>query len=318
MRVFDAFNGDADGICALVQLRLANPEPQATLITGVKRDIALLERIDGRNGDQITALDISLDKNRPALERLLKAGAKVNYFDHHFAGEIPEHPALTAKINTQPDICTSLLVHRAVKGQFAGWAITGAYGDNLDRSASELARAQGVSESDASRLKRLGICVNYNAYGATEEDLHFTPQDLYRRMNRFQDPLEFLDNDGETFSKLENGYEEDLQSARNAEILLEKPNAAVMRLPDEPWSRRVSGVFGNELANDFPDRAHAVVTQGARGLLVSVRAPLNNKQGADEICRQFDTGGGRKAAAGINQLPLADLDRFIAIFADYY
>jgi hypothetical protein len=35
---YDVFNGDADGICALVQLRLAKPI-QSNLITGVKRDI---------------------------------------------------------------------------------------------------------------------------------------------------------------------------------------------------------------------------------------------------------------------------------------
>ena len=39
----DVFNGDADGICALTQLRNAEPR-NATLVTGVKRDIALLDR----------------------------------------------------------------------------------------------------------------------------------------------------------------------------------------------------------------------------------------------------------------------------------
>lgn len=40
----DVFNGDADGICALIQLRLANPV-ESQLITGVKRDIALLQKL---------------------------------------------------------------------------------------------------------------------------------------------------------------------------------------------------------------------------------------------------------------------------------
>jgi len=40
----DIFNGDADGICALIQYRLANPA-ESTLVTGVKRDISLLERV---------------------------------------------------------------------------------------------------------------------------------------------------------------------------------------------------------------------------------------------------------------------------------
>jgi len=37
---------------------------------------------------------------------------------------------------------------------------------------------------------------------------------------------------------------------------------------------------------------------------------LNNRDGADELCRQFATGGGRKAAAGINRLPVADIEKF--------
>lgn len=41
MKIYDVFNGDADGICALVQLRLASPA-DSVLITGVKRDIELM------------------------------------------------------------------------------------------------------------------------------------------------------------------------------------------------------------------------------------------------------------------------------------
>ena len=57
---WDVFNGDADGICALLQLRLAEPR-NSQLITGIKRDIALLDRVDAQSGDQVTVLDISLD-----------------------------------------------------------------------------------------------------------------------------------------------------------------------------------------------------------------------------------------------------------------
>jgi len=68
MAYIDCFNGDADGICALTQLRLAEPL-ESTLITGVKRDINLLARVEASAGDRITALDISLDKNRAGLEK---------------------------------------------------------------------------------------------------------------------------------------------------------------------------------------------------------------------------------------------------------
>ena len=48
---YDVFNGDADGICALIQLRLAEPRPDAVLVTGVKRDIQLLGHIPDEGGE---------------------------------------------------------------------------------------------------------------------------------------------------------------------------------------------------------------------------------------------------------------------------
>ena len=73
--------------------------------------------------------------------------------------------------------------------------------------------------------------------------------------------------------------------------------------------------MGNDLAKQFPQRAHALlVDMGDGHHRVSVRAPYARKQGADELCRQFPSGGGRKAAAGINQLPQASLAQFVDSF----
>lgn len=55
---FDVFNGDADGICALHQLRLNEPL-DSELITGVKRDIELLNRVSVKSGDNVVVLDVS-------------------------------------------------------------------------------------------------------------------------------------------------------------------------------------------------------------------------------------------------------------------
>ena len=82
---WDVFNGDADGICGLIQLLGRASE---SLVTGPKRDIQLLQRVDAKAGDRVTVLDISLDKNRH-LKRILETGAEVLYIDHHYAGEIP-------------------------------------------------------------------------------------------------------------------------------------------------------------------------------------------------------------------------------------
>ncbi|MGB3723027.1 MAG: DHH family phosphoesterase, partial [Pacificimonas sp.] len=111
MADYDVFNGDADGICALIQLRLSEPR-DAELVTGVKRDIALLDRVAATRSDRITVLDISVRNNRDALERNLDAGAEVFYADHHNPGEIPSHAGLTALIDTSPGTCTSLIVDR--------------------------------------------------------------------------------------------------------------------------------------------------------------------------------------------------------------
>ena len=83
---YDVFNGDADGICALIQLRLVEPRPDATLVTGVKRDIQLLGRIPGEDVDRVTVLDISYDKNRGDVDRLLAAGADLFFVIIIFPG----------------------------------------------------------------------------------------------------------------------------------------------------------------------------------------------------------------------------------------
>ena len=81
----------------------------------------------------------------------------------------------------------------------------------------------------------------------------------------------------------------------------------------------MSGVFGNHLANLNPDRGHAILTNKADGnFLVSVRAPLNNKRGAVDLCRKFVSGGGREAAAGINDLPKSMVDDFISQFREKF
>ncbi len=63
---YDVFNGDADGIISLLQLRLAQPK-EAQLVTGVKRDIQLLDKLNVKAGDSLIVLDISMQKNNAGL-----------------------------------------------------------------------------------------------------------------------------------------------------------------------------------------------------------------------------------------------------------
>ena len=315
-KYYDIFNGDADGICALHQLRMAEPR-DAELVTGVKRDIRLLERVDAGTGDEITVLDISHRANADALARLLARGVRCRYFDHHATGYLPKHPNLDAHINTAADICTSLLVDRALSGRHRVWAVVAAFGDNLVESAIRAAQPLELDHTELARLHELGDCINYNAYGESVDDLHYHPADLYRAIAPYSDPRHFM-YDEPVFDVLRNACGEDLERASSTVPEFADETSALFRLPDAAWSRRVNGVFGNRLAHDHPQRAHAVLVAKAGGYTVSVRAPLARPAGADELCLRFESGGGRKGAAGINLLPESDLAAFADAFRAAY
>lgn len=314
MAKFDCFNGDADGICSLIQFRNEFP-CDSTLVTGVKRDIKLVQKLSLESGDQVLVLDVSLEKNHTAVQAALDTGAEVLYFDHHFAGDAIVHDNLESHINTSSDVCTAMLVNRYLEGKYIEWAIVGAFGDNLFASAESLAQQTPLQEREVALLKDLGTYINYNGYGAALSDLHFEPIDLYKKMLPYSSPLAFIEKDNATFESLKLGYETDMANAASVEAFHETASTAAFIFPNETWARRVSGVYSNDLANGSPDRAHAVLTEKSDGnYLVSVRAPLNNKVGADELCLQFATGGGRKAAAGINDLEKSQLNTFLDAF----
>lgn len=318
MKYFDVFNGDADGICALHQLRLAEPRPDAGLITGVKRDIRLLQKISGVTAAHITVLDVSLDSNREALLSLLKTGCEIFYVDHHFAGEIPSSEKLTAHIDPNPDTCTSLIVDGLLAAEYRAWAVVGAFGDNLDSSAYQAAASLPLDDSSLVRLKELGELLNYNGYGLSVSDLFCPPQELYRALMPYADPLDFAD-DSKILSRLRVGFQNDMGAALQYEPVRMTPAGRIFELPPEPWARRVSGVFSNLKAREKPDLAHGLLTRNPDGSYrINIRAPLHHKQGADSLCLSFTTGGGRAAAAGINALPQDQLDLFFTKFDEVF
>jgi len=311
MADYDVFNGDADGICALLQLRFAEPR-EAQLVTGVKREIDLLNRVYPAADDRITVLDISLDKNREGLNRALDVGAQVFYVDHHFAGAVPASASLKSLINEAPDVCTSVLIDHYLRGAYREWAVVGTFGDNLKHTANGLIKNLYFSAEQVTLLENLGIYINYNGYGANLEELHFAPDQLYRLLSQYRSPFDFVADNSADFQKLEQGYHQDIEAVQSTVALVASDEIAAFVLPNEPWARRVSGVFSNQLANDNRARGHALLTVKPNGnYLVSVRAPLNNKKGAAALCMQFPTAGGREAAAGINDLPADMLAKFL-------
>ncbi|WP_371398091.1 DHH family phosphoesterase [Fretibacter rubidus] len=319
MRCFDVFNGDADGIISLVMLRRAEPR-DAVLVTGRKRDIKLLDRVDARAGDHLTVLDISMLSNMDALTRILSAGASVFYADHHKSGDIPDHPNLEAVIHTAPEVCTAVLIDQIQNGSYREWAITAAFGDNFPAMAKRLAKTVSDKGNNLplAELERLGMLINYNGYGGSEADLLFHPAELYRQLAPYDTPMDFLSAKRDVFEALDAGFNTDMATVECSDVIDETPKGLILGLADSAASRRASGTYGNQLAQDFPNRAHAILTAQDGGYLVSIRAPLSNRRGADDLALQFETGGGRSAAAGINHLSNNDLERFVKAFRNAF
>ncbi|HEX5125624.1 MAG TPA: hypothetical protein VFW00_02700 [Rhodocyclaceae bacterium] len=314
---YDVFNGDADGICALHQLRLANPK-DAVLITGIKRDIRLLDRVPCDNPADVTVLDISLDANVVALKRILEAGGQVSYFDHHSAKQLFEHPHLHAFLDDSSDVCTSILVNRHLQGRYWQWAAVAAFGDNLLHVGNILCRQHELNAFHTKALEELGLMLNYNAYGEKLEDLHIPPVSLYESLHEYLEPLDFVAT-APQYRLLTEGYKEDESHMNNMTPEWSSAWGAIYILPCEPWARRISGVLANKLATRDAGKSFAVLTEKTDGsYLVSVRSGAPDIRSASGLCERFQGGGGRRSAAGINELPANELGRFIDSFSRYF
>ena len=315
---YDIFNGDADGIFALHQYRLVHPQVDAKIITGVKRDIKLLRQLENIKNSKLTVFDVSLDSNREPLTKILAAENNVLYFDHHFAGEIPDVPALTTYISPSAETCTSIIVNEYLDHAYPLWAICGAYGDNLHKSAKDIESTLGLSIDQGKALMELGELFNYNGYGADLSDLHFEPAELYLAIQPFDNPFDFIQN-GTQLKRLRKGHADDMALAMEQMPHSSPGKNRVYTFPDKPWARRVSGVFSNLKAREQQHAAHAIITENNDNTLrISVRAPLTDRRDADTLCKSFPTGGGRAAAAGINALPAELLDTFLESFQSTY
>jgi hypothetical protein len=315
----DVFNGDADGLFAAHQLRLAEPGPdpaRVRVVTGLKREIGLLERVEVGAEDaarlQLRVFDISLARNRVALLRLLELGAQVRWFDHHHAGSLPRHPRLRLTIDTSASTCTSLLVDRELQGRFRRWAVAAAYGDNLPDVAAALGSAI-AQPHELALLRELGEAVNYNGYGESPDDVLIAPEALYRRLAPHADPLDFIRAES-VVTEIAARRRRDLAVALRQAPWRQCSAGAIYRLPDEGWSRRVLGSFANLLAERAPASAFAVLKETASGACTaSIRAPSATPRGADRLCRSFG-GDGRAGAAGIDGLPAARIEAFARAF----
>ena len=269
-----AYNGDADGICSMVQWGLVHGI-DGHRITGVKRDIELLERVHPTKGDEIIVMDISLARNHSRAQELSKNGFAITWFDHHLAGDPIE--GIKSFIDTSSDVCTARIVERelAIKSD---WAQVALHGDGLSIHSSK------------PEFKELGELLNYNGYGADLSDLHFHPDELLLLCLQAKSPQNFMDT--QAFRILKNGFESDLSNAKNIEL-----SDGYYLLPNEPWARRVVGVMAHRI-NESSDGPHVIAIDKGDTLQISIRG----KQGIGELCKIFG-GGGRATAGGIDALP---------------
>ncbi|QVL45988.1 MAG: acetyltransferase [Methylophilaceae bacterium] len=319
----DVFNGDADGIFSLIQLRKVNPVAveQQRLVTGVKRDIKLMRNISNADANQahMTVLDVSFDKNEHEVARLLAQANSVFYCDHHQANKLFAHECLTTVIDTNPAVCTALLINDYLQNAQPLWAVTAAYGDGLDASANQLADQLELTDQQKAALKELGVLINYNAYGHTVEDLYFAPDDLYTRLMAYDSPFAVIADAASPYARLKSGYEADLTQAQETPIQSDIACLLLVELPNAAWSNRISGTYGNILAAENRDKAIVIVSNNHdQSFTISLRAPKNNPYGAADICNQFATGGGREGAAGINALPATELNRLVTLVSHTY
>ena len=280
----------------------------------MKRDIALLKKIDSIVNAEVFVFDVAVEKNLNELDTLLASGCLIKWFDHHVSDTVPKHENFCSWINTNPAVNTSYLV-----GQFlektSPWAIVGLCGDNVFETAESLANEFNLNAEQFALLKEMGELFNYNGYGETTEDLHIDPAEILDSMKSYENPLSYLKQTS-IVEQLRNGLEEDLIKADNAH----KVSNNVYIFQDEKWARRVVGVFANRKIKDNPDIPCSVLVEkdGGKSYVVSVRSPLNSDKSAAELCKKFTTGGGRVKAAGINDLPREELTAYIDQFQSFY
>lgn len=273
-----AYNGDADGICSMVQWGLVHGV-EGQRITGVKRDIELLERVHPNTEDEIVVMDISLARNHSRAQELSQQGFNITWFDHHLAGNAIE--GIQANIDTSSNVCTATIVENFL-GIESDWAQVALHGDGLSKHSSK------------PEYKELGELLNYNGYGADLSDLHFHPDELMLLCLESRTPSEFINTP--PFEKLKQGFESDISHANKVE---EKEGYYL--LPNEAWARRVVGVMAHRI-NEKGSGPHVIAIDKGEHLQVSIRG----QSGIGELCTMFG-GGGRATAGGIDSLPKAEI-----------
>lgn len=313
---YDIFNGDADGIVSLHQYRMHFPVKNTQLVTGVKRDVELLRHMKYVKHSRLTVFDISHKTNESYVDAILNNNNRITWFDHHQAGVYYPSNMFRLTFDTDPNVCTNMLVDSYVDGLYRPWTIVGAFGDNLHEQADKL--NPGFSDRNMGYLKEVGETLNYNGYGNTENDLNFHPKDVYLDLSKYDSPFDYR-NKSEVYDTIHNQKCIDKHELSNSEVLYEGNAGKVVLLPRSDASVRYSGIYSNQLVTDNPLLAFLILTTvDENHYRVSIRSPKTRPTGADVLASNFETGGGRAKAAGINMLHKSKLKLLIDLFNQTY
>ena len=120
---------------------------------------------------------------------------------------------------------------KSVRGYYQEWAIVGAYGDGMDKSARIIANKADLSKDDRNQLRLLGECINYNSYGTSEIDLLYHPSLLYKLLERNYNPFDFISNEAGVYNKLLDSYCSDISKA----VSPENDNVSIVILPESRY-----------------------------------------------------------------------------------
>ena len=142
-------------------------------------------------------------------------------------------------------------------------------------------------------------------------------EDAHRVLRHVSDEKRFYCHDGKILNnlyELKNALENISHACYIHHVTEEKNDFA-------RWVRDVLGddKLANDLAKAHAGNAVAIVSpKTSGGYLVSVRVPRESSVSAEAFCRRFPTGGGRRTAAGINDLPGAELEGFATLFEEQF
>jgi len=119
------------------------------------------------------------------------------------------------------------------------------------------------------------------------------PAALHRLLQPHADPFGVIDSEP-VLRRIRDTRLDDLAPAQGVRAYAAAACGTVFVLPDEAWSRRVRGAWGNQLAHVSPEQAHAILAPNGQGGMWSVCAHRSPACTVRTTC----AGPSPRAAAG--------------------